>query len=83
LGSVGLSFQITGQFPQKRFYANSALYRLEADPINTGISLVGLDQSPCVMEDIITADLVVERVKMRISVEGERSFRLNVNTGFD
>jgi hypothetical protein len=63
LGSVGLVFQITGQFPQKRFYPDSAFYGFKADPVNAGTASVGTDKTPGVMEDILPADLVVERVK--------------------
>ncbi len=63
MGSVGLGLQITGQFPQKRVYPDSALYGLEADPITTRAASIGSDEPPCVIEDISTADLVVECVK--------------------
>ena len=63
LGYVGLVFQITGQFLQKRFYPDSVFYGLEADPVNAGAASVGTDKSPSVTEDVFSADLVVERVK--------------------
>lgn len=43
LGTVGLVLQITGQFPQKRFYPDSVLYGLKANPIDAGTASVGLD----------------------------------------
>lgn len=63
LGAVGLGLQITGQFPQKRVYPDSALYGLEADPITPGAASIGSDKPPGMIEDICPADLVVERVK--------------------
>jgi hypothetical protein len=63
LGSVGLVFQITGQSPQKRVYPDAALYGLEADPINPRAASISSDEPPGMMEDIRTAELVVERVK--------------------
>ena len=63
LGSVGLAFQILGQFPQKRFYPDSVLYGLEADPVNAGTASVGANKPPRVTEYVFAADLVVERVK--------------------
>ena len=59
MGSVGLGFQITGQFPQKRVYPDSTLYGLEADPITTGAASIGSDKPPGMIEDILLADLVV------------------------
>jgi hypothetical protein len=63
LGSVGFALQITGQVPQKRVYPDSALYGLKADPINPRAASIGSDEPPCMMEDIRTAQLVVEGVK--------------------
>ena len=66
LSPVGLVFQITGQFLQKRFYLHSAFYGVKVNPVNpvnARTASVGLNQSPCMMEDIFTADLVVECVK--------------------
>ncbi len=55
LSLVGFVFQITGQFPQQRFYPDSVLYGFEADPINAGTP--GDGKTPGVMED--TSELIL------------------------
>jgi len=62
LGSVGLLFQVTGQFPQKHVYPDSALYGSQADPINAGTASVSPNKTPRMGEYLSSAALVVERV---------------------
>ena len=63
LSSVGLVLQITGQFPQKRFYPFAVFYGFEADPVNAGTASVGTDKPPGMTEDVFPDDLVIERIK--------------------